>query len=215
MKYFIESPSSAYVDMFTALGHDRVADVREADFLVFTGGSDVSPGVYRHATHVTTHSDRDRDNRCIALLNSVPEKLPKVGICRGAQFLCAMSGGSLYQNVSSHLGNHPIEFSDESPSLDYGRVMASSTHHQMMKPSFPAEIWAKSTHRSVVEWYENGKFHKEVLPETPEVVYFPSTNSLGFQPHPEFDGYPELRKVFGVFLMVVLKNYQDITCQKF
>jgi hypothetical protein len=91
---------------------------------------------------------------------------------------------------------------------------ASSTHHQMMKPPSNAQILAVAHERSVVEWWGGNYWSMNVLEETPEAVYFPISNSLGFQPHPEFDGYTGLTKAFKFYLDSLLQGREYVSYQK-
>lgn len=134
MKVCIVNGSFAYRALFTSYGFevvDGLIDGHHAvDLVVFTGGADVSPGLYGHEHHHTTYNDVFRDQmEAQAFERCSMHDIPMVGICRG-QFLNVMSGGEMYQDVSGH--GMPHEITD----LVTGEtVYVSSTHHQMMKPS--------------------------------------------------------------------------------
>ena len=65
-------------------------------------------------------------------------------------------------------------------------VFVSSTHHQMMKPG-PEHILVASCALKGSRTYWNGaEFETEVSEKDIEVVYYPKTKCLCFQPHPEF-----------------------------
>jgi GMP synthase-like glutamine amidotransferase len=180
---YIVNGSVMYKDMFLRMGYQVTSDFNNADVVCFTGGEDVTPSLYGHARHHTSNCNINRDtyesdvfNLCIA------KDIPMVGICRGAQFLNVMSGGEMYQDVSKHTRDHSIT------DLETGEVvMVSSTHHQMMKPSSKAVLVASSTLGGYREVYDGQIFKRELSEQDNEVVYYPETNCLCFQPHPEFN----------------------------
>ncbi|MNQ59725.1 putative glutamine amidotransferase [compost metagenome] len=194
MKVLIVSSSFGYDGLFTSMGHELVTDVASSDLVVFTGGADVTPHLYRAKAHKETGNDPRRDAAEQMIFDDALERgIPMVGICRGGQFLNVMSGGEMYQHVEKHCGPHEIT------DLHTGEtVLVSSTHHQMMKPSKKGLLVASSTLGGSREWYDHEIFHKDVSKEDIEVVYYPHTKSLCFQPHPEFAGehYNPMKEYF-------------------
>ena len=69
--------------------HDQYA----ADVMVFTGGPDVTPFLYGQKKIKGTNCDPIRDLKERQVINSVDVSMPKIGICRGAQFLNVYNGG--------------------------------------------------------------------------------------------------------------------------
>lgn len=183
-KVAIVNPNSQYVRMFQERGWEIVDKIGDADLVQFTGGEDVTPSYYGALPHPTTYCNPTRDafekvlfERCISL------GIPMVGICRGGQFLNVMSGGAMWQDVDNHAihGTHMLF------DLDTGEVAdVSSTHHQMMKPSSEGNIIATASESSRREnvYSIDGGFDDDV-----EVVYYPNTQCLCFQPHPEYPGF--------------------------
>ena len=149
---------------------------------VFTGGADISPKLYNEEKHRTTYDNPPRDVFEKAVFDRLFKLgIPMAGICRGAQFLCAMSGGKLVQNIRCHGSAHTVRTNDD-------RIIhVSSTHHQMQLPPVGAEIiaWADPSLSNV---YEGWAPTEGVLPPEREYdcVYYPNTNALGMQYHPEF-----------------------------
>ena len=107
---------------------------KKIDLVLFTGGEDVNPGYYNEKTGSKTYvnSKRDEYEQRLMFARSSLRKVPKLGICRGAQFVTVMSGGSLIQDVSGHALStlHRISFMD---GLNCD-IEITSTHHQMMNP---------------------------------------------------------------------------------
>lgn len=183
-KVAIVNPNSQYIRMFQERGWEIVDKIGDADLVQFTGGEDVTPAYYGALPHPTTYCNPTRDafekaifERCIS------GGVPMVGICRGGQFLNVMSGGAMWQDVDNHAihGTHMLF------DLDTGEVVdVSSTHHQMMKPSSEGNIiaTASESYRRENVYSIDGGFDDDV-----EVVYYPNTQCLCFQPHPEYPSF--------------------------
>ena len=185
LKVFVVGGGYQYINMFYEAGFRGALSVDDADFVCFTGGEDVYPGLYGETPHPTTRFNKQRDDyeayiygECLA------EQKPMVGICRGAQFLNVMNGGKLWQ----HVNNHAIGRTHSIINFRTGEEMfnMTSTHHQMMIPADHAEILAacsvatrKESDTQVVEL--EGEHFEDV-----EVVWYEDTQTLCFQPHPEF-----------------------------
>lgn len=152
----------------------------DLDFVGFWGGEDIWTGFYnQQAVHTSSYHKSRRDQQEQEIFKACLAKgIPMLGICRGAQFLCAMSGGELYQDVGhGHLGQHEIQTKD-------GPLLVTSTHHQMMSP--------QKVDHDLIGWCDNrcNNYYKESLEDKPEVdyeiVYFPHTQALAIQGHPEY-----------------------------
>lgn len=191
--------SALYADScypFNALCRNRDSahdpdDLKEGDSaLIIWGGSDINPGYYNHPLHRTTHPGGRRDQMEWALLQRAIERgIPIIGVCRGAQMLCAAAGGFLIQDVHNHLGHHTV-VTNKGTSFE-----VNSIHHQMMcweGTGIDAELLAwcptrRSTHgdKPYYGYRSNEQF---VPPEDwvePEFVYFPKINGYAVQWHPE------------------------------
>jgi hypothetical protein len=202
MKVHIVGGDMLIQRMFEGRGHTVVAEAAEADILCFTGGSDVHPAVYGNPMHHTSRCNYDRDMAEKRVFEEYRD-IPKVGICRGAQFLNVMSGGIMWQDVDQHaMGKtHKLAYSvsgkydykvdpedDNNPNFKYESVEVTSTHHQMMCPDKKtSELWAwcnRSRYRDYGgqdKARTNTKFSPDV-----EIVWYEGTKSLCFQPHPEY-----------------------------
>jgi putative glutamine amidotransferase len=100
----------------------------DIDLIVFSGGSDIHPSLYGQKEIMETAPSVLRD-KFSKQLYAKYSRVPKVGVCRGAQFLCAMNGGSLWQDVTDHGHDiHPIKLKDGSTWL------VNSVHHQACRP---------------------------------------------------------------------------------
>lgn len=172
-------------------------EIREGavDALIVWGGEDVSPSLYKHRVSRRTYADARPSRRDLVemdVVNAAKEMgIPMIGICRGAQLMCALSGGTLIQHVSNHQGgDHGILMSDGGVVYE-GSISGTSCHHQML---FPFEVEHKMlgiaenklSHTYIGQDDNEIEFmHRDSTPE-PEVVYFPQTKALCIQGHPEF-----------------------------
>jgi len=153
------------------------------DLVVFTGGTDVEPSLYgAKRNHKTQMADAVRDNAEKALFEAcVAKSIPMVGICRGAQLGCALSGGSLIQDVDGHHEYHEIICHNNT------HMVASSDHHQMMDPKNAEHILLAYSY-GLSSGYSDESYMENEFGQTiePEVVFFPETKFLAHQPHPEW-----------------------------
>lgn len=173
----------------------------EADILLFAGGADVDPSIYGEKSGMYTYSDKHRDDEELLLFYANINK-PKLGICRGLQFLTVASSGSLIQHVTRHAGYlHGIE--DIKTKNIY---MIPSTHHQMVWPfDIEHEMIATSIPKRS-STYLNGNNKEIELPDyfvESEIVFYPKTKSLGIQGHPEATNDKQLHS----YLNGLIKKY--------
>lgn len=161
-----------------------VSSIEEADLVLFTGGEDVTPSLYDEPQHPRTYNSLIRDNiEKIEFEKAVELNKHIIGICRGSQFVCAMSGGKLVQHQSNPSYMHDIYTYD-------GNILEiTSTHHQAQYPwNLPEEDyeilgWTKN----MLPFHEDG--NQQELPMASEkeceIVYYKQTKALGIQGHPE------------------------------
>lgn len=171
--------------------YKTVPDYKDADLVCFTGGADVSPDLYGEP-NVASSVNRSRDDREAAIFNKTLEQYkPMVGICRGAQFLNVMSGGKMWQDVDRH-GIHGLHDVVLQPSNMV--ISVTSTHHQMMRPSEQGVVlgYAEEFTR---KQDAKGEYFVDKLPDDEkkdaEIVWYPHTDFLCFQPHPEYTNCPK------------------------
>jgi gamma-glutamyl-gamma-aminobutyrate hydrolase PuuD len=168
----------------TVVDPNAITDRNSA--LVVWGGGDISPCLYNHPNTGDTHAD-DRPSARDAtewdlMQKAVEMDIPIIGICRGAQMLCALSGGFLVQDVDNHTSGHGIK------TKEGYTINVTSLHHQMM---YPFDI----DHR-MIAWSERrmsphykaypGDLDAAKVPVEPEFVYFPQVKGIAIQWHPEF-----------------------------
>lgn len=181
---FLSASDPGLGKMFIEAGYTVSLLRAKADIFVFPGGSDVCPVLYGEKPLPDTDYDLDRDLTEVKLFKSIPMKAPKIGICRGGQFLNVMSGGSMYQDVNGHTKSHSIRDTKTNKS-----VFVTSTHHQMMIPAAHGKILADADESTMRETEMNKftreKNNKDAERDT-EAVWYEYNNTLCFQPHPEY-----------------------------
>lgn len=153
---------------------------KDVDLVCFTGGEDVSPYLYQELPHPATYSNSQRDSFEEGIFMDFLDT-PKVGICRGGQFLNVKSGGSMWQDVNNHGRTH--EAFDKT-GLFKDKFRVTSTHHQMMRMGSEGILL---TTAKLATRFEGDKNKPIPTPEfDTEAIYYPDTASLCFQPHPEY-----------------------------
>ena len=160
-------------------------DLKEGDSaLIIWGGSDINPELYRHPMHRTTHPGGLRDRREWSLLQRAIERgIPIIGVCRGAQMLCAAAGGFLIQDVHGHYGHHSVT------TIDDQKFIVNSIHHQMMagfeQVDHELVCWREGRKGAPYGYMDNKEYQPKDDWKEPEFVYFPKIRGYAIQWHPE------------------------------
>ena len=153
------------------------------DFIIFWGGEDISTGFYKERS-VYSNSNEFRSKRDFleetAFNYAKTTGTPMLGICRGAQLLCALSGGRLWQHVENHGRSHLIKLKETNELLQ-----VTSTHHQMMRPTADMKVLGVSATPLSPEKFNEAGMHFTEEDEA-EIVFIPKTASLCIQGHPEY-----------------------------
>ena len=125
--------------------------------ILFTGGGDVSLEYFNGSAHPRIGEvDRARDLTEISLMHAaVNDGKPILGICRGAQVMNVVSGGTLYTHIIDQLKGaldhdypgdlrrvlvHPIRVDESTRSAEiFGETLlnVNSLHHQGLKDIAP------------------------------------------------------------------------------
>lgn len=172
--------------IFLEAGYDLTTKKTDADLVVWTGGADISPELYNEKSLPTTYVDAERDKFEVSMFKKFPRTGGplKVGICRGAQLLCALSGGSMWQDIEGHGRIH------DAMDVTTGELITvSSMHHQEMIPPAGAVVWTKACEAVKKIKMKEGNKYTETnnlkLYRDVESLWIPQTESFCFQPHPE------------------------------
>lgn len=157
-------------------------DLRPNDILVVWGGADIHPSLYKQPLSKFSGAYKHPSQSDIIEWNlmrqAVIMNIPIIGVCRGAQMLCALAGGTLVQHVNNHSGSHMVQ------TVDHKAFRVNSIHHQMMYP-FDVEhhliAWTP-TRLSDAHYFVDEPIEMEL---EPEFVYFPQVKGIAVQWHPE------------------------------
>ena len=199
---------------FTELAENVISakdpsQLKEKDsLLVLWGGADINPDIYRHPKSRTTHNYPYRDDIEVALANKAIELgIPIIGVCRGAQLLCALAGGFLIQDVTNHAGSHHTV-----DTYDGARFRVNSIHHQMLAGLENVEhdmlAWSTEKRSSHYTYKDDQVYVPSNTFVEPEAVWFPTIKGLAIQWHPEaMDENSEATKF-------VLREYHERTNQQ-
>lgn len=157
-------------------------DLDGPGILIIHGGADISPSMYNKRPSKQTYAGvamSYRDKAEWALMQEAKQQgILIMGICRGAQMLCALSGGYLIQHVNNHSGTHNVV---DSTGVEF---QVNSIHHQMQAPwDIPHEMLATTVNPRSTEYWDEDK--TITVPNEPEAVWYPETRGMAVQWHPE------------------------------
>jgi gamma-glutamyl-gamma-aminobutyrate hydrolase PuuD len=201
MKAFV-LPGAFYgscVALMAEAGFQRATDVDEADVIVFIGGEDINPELYHEKKHPTTYFTESRDfAELYYYQKALKARKPMFGICRGAQFLHAMNGGKLWQNVNNHGGRNHVIYDIEGDTY----VEATSIHHQMLRFNNDMDLVAVCDEQ-IATSFESGDGEHLTVSKSDDGSYdgveleieagaYNATQCFFVQGHPEI-GNPEYR----------------------
>lgn len=174
----------------------HTSQLKADDCLVVWGGADISPSLYNKKVSSMTGADmipsyRDKFEWHF-MQQAIGLGIPIIGICRGAQMLCAAAGGKLVQDVD----NHAVGRTHEIRTYDGKTLNVNSLHHQMMYPwgvEHELIAWApeklskdRAGNPNYTDVNEAGEDIQIEVPCEPEFVYFPKIKGFAIQWHPEF-----------------------------
>jgi len=174
--------------LFKGWGMSHTSSLDQADIIIFNGGADIGTSLYNEKPigRGIPYNPSQRDINEVEVFRLHPNTF-KLGICRGAQFLNVMNGGTLWQDVDRHTRDHPIIDTRTGE-----KIPATSTHHQMMRPNRKDGVVIatadEATRKDAAGDHWNsrsGAFFEDDHKDT-EIVWYPSTRSLCIQGHPEY-----------------------------
>jgi gamma-glutamyl-gamma-aminobutyrate hydrolase PuuD len=172
-------------------------DPDRIELVCFTGGEDVSPELYGHK-NLASGNSKERDEKEVLIFEMARKhEIPMTGICRGAQFLNVMCGGSMVQHLkASHGGGQ-----HRCQTYDGQEFQVTSSHHQMIVPGEGCEVLAWAAIRlNRGNCVYDGTLPKSVLERDEEVgsvvrvteaIAYPKLRIFGVQHHPEWQRIEE------------------------
>ena len=103
--------------------------VEELDGILLAGGEDCDPAAYGEDRHPTVEPmDARRQSNDLGLARAARERgIPTLGICLGLQVMNVASGGTLIQDINSHLKTDIEHVSDPEDRARHGVRIESNT----------------------------------------------------------------------------------------
>ena len=151
-------PIFNFTNQATTLDHE--SQIKDNHVLILHGGGDISPALYNKPVAPRgggyyKPSYRDQQE-WMFIKEAVKQNIPIVGICRGAQMLCAFDGGELVQHINNHAGHshtiHEVKTGDV--------YVTNSCHHQMIVKRVPEVVYFPQLNALGIqghpEWMGNG-----------------------------------------------------------
>jgi len=194
---------------------------KQCKLVLFTGGADVNPSIYNNTSPKgICRFAKPRDTKDMEVLSlAMIEGIKMTGICRGAQFLHVMAGGTLMHNLDGHEGrNHKFGCLENDTIID-----VNSYHHQMMIPFKDSYVIGWSDFQeSHIYIGDKDEAINYTGPEV-EAVIWPNINAVGVQYHPEWmptgsDGYKWFSDMTADFLSMnmddLVKKYMGESSDK-
>lgn len=188
-----EGADQGMADLLSMQGWQDVS-YELADVVVFNGGADIGTSIYgeKPIGRGIPEQPSPRDTKEMEIYHKYKggSKL-LLGICRGAQILNCLNGGTLWQDVDHHGRSHYMTV------LATGhQLWITSTHHQMMRPGATGQVLAiadeaRNKYADHATWSaKGGVFYPDDHKDT-EIVWYPSSGSLCIQGHPEYVPHSE------------------------
>ncbi|WP_305907329.1 gamma-glutamyl-gamma-aminobutyrate hydrolase family protein [Methylomarinum sp. Ch1-1] len=171
--------------------------------LIIGGGNDISPEHYNHDIEAKVKLDPKRDRLEIEWIHkALDNKIPLLGICRGAQLINVVLGGTLYQDIRplrKRTYNRPGLLPTKQVHIDGGSKLAQicgKTH-----------IRVNSLHHQAINKLGVGlnTVGRDLDLITQAVEGFSDNRIIGVQWHPEYLIY--MPSQFSIF-QSLLKNYR-------
>lgn len=177
--------------------------LNDAQVIVFNGGADIGTSIYDekpiHGSIPWLATARDKFEIDI-FSEFKSQNILKVGICRGAQLLNCLNGGTLWQDVNRHGQSHDMLVIETGET-----IRVTSTHHQMMRPHSSGVVLgvANEATRKAADGANFPEFRYDDDKRDTEIVWYPATSTLCIQGHPEY--VPN--SVFANFSIGLIRKY--------
>ena len=180
---------------------------RTVNGLLFTGGQDVSPDLYREVKNDCCGEiclPRDQMEAVLFSLFVMEMNKPAFGICRGIQFLNALLGGTLYQDLGTQFKIGPPLVHQQKPPYDkFSHKVNITLDSPLYKLLGADEITVNSCHhQGIKELSGELVCMAEAEDGLVEAVYIPGRKfAWALQWHPEYSPNDEhSQKLFAAFV---------------
>lgn len=176
----------------------------DIDGLLVGGGKDVFPGLYKQSAKEEYIYDRERDEMEVFWAERArDEDIPTLGICRGAQLLNIVCGGTLHASVAEAYedANYPDGFLHN---IFYRKLIAIKDGSRLADITKSRSLRVNSIHKQAIwELGENLEINaQESNGVIQAIAHKDHPFFLGIQYHPEYMIYRrDCRQVFKAFVM--------------
>tara|TARA_B100001287_G_C22468711_1_gene428571 strand:+ start:148 stop:660 length:513 start_codon:yes stop_codon:yes gene_type:complete len=106
---WISDENTIIIDAYKIKNTDSLLNL--ADGIILTGGEDINPIEYNDTSNIKLcgpiNYKRDTLERKL-FEYAFKNKIPLIGVCRGMQMMNVVSGGTLYGDIPSEIGNEVI-----------------------------------------------------------------------------------------------------------
>jgi putative glutamine amidotransferase len=174
--------------------------IQGLDGLILTGGKDVDPARYGQQAHPTTDVPRkDRDAFEDALVRAaIEQNVPFLGICRGAQVLNVVLGGTIIQHLPDVIGS--TRYSAGGGTFTVNDVAVEHDTTLFLLLGGDESVAVKSYHHQAIDTLADGLIVSGRSDDgVIQAVEMPSVDfGVAVQWHPEEDAKQDLRLFEGV-----------------
>ncbi|MGZ4810159.1 MAG: gamma-glutamyl-gamma-aminobutyrate hydrolase family protein [Thermoanaerobaculia bacterium] len=177
--------------------------VSDLDGILLAGGDDFHPAAYGEEPHPTVEPmDERRQHNDLTLARLAREHhVPTLGICLGLQAMNVAAGGTLIQDINSHLETHIVHESDPADRVRHDVLIEPGTKLATILPARQHDV--NSSHHQAIKDVGKGLRVTARAPdgiieglEDPQHPFY-----LGVQWHPEdMPGESSATAIFGAFV---------------
>jgi putative glutamine amidotransferase len=201
--YYHALLSAGALPVVVPITDDRAALTEYLDRLdgfLFTGGADIPPEAYgqkKHPSTVEAHPRRFAQDRRMAEL-VLHREIPVLAICMGMQLINVVYGGTLIQDIQTHIQHGPVDEGNDR--LHSIVIEEESLLHQILGAT---ELEVNSAHHQAVDRLAPGlRALAHAADGIVEAVQMTDREFfLGVQWHPErIVDRPEQRRIFETFV---------------
>jgi len=171
------------------------AEGERFDAVIISGGNDIGPELYGGADMPKAAIDRERDQLEIGWIHrALEERWPLLGICRGAQLINVVLGGSLHQDI------RPLrKLTYNRPGLLPTKQIRLAAESQLSVVCNTTRLRVNSLHHQAIK--NTGEGLQEVGWDLDEIIQAVESKEeqaiIGVQWHPEYLFYlPSQLKLF-------------------
>ena len=100
-------------------GSNAEEALKDVDFVIFPGGEDISPSLFRVPSQDVNSAELEDYNvnrdvsDYLTMSYCLDKDIPVFGICRGMQILSVVSGAEMIQDIPAYFANQGKEYHDE------------------------------------------------------------------------------------------------------